>query len=70
MQIISTAEDPPPPKKGGLGYEAKLSSSGEAPVPELLGVWSTPSLSILLQSTLVVPVQVPSMGQIDPMENY
>ena len=42
------------------GYDTKL-SDGEVPVLELWGMWNIPSL----KPGVVIPVRVPSMGQIE-----
>ena len=48
-------------------YDTKQSDD-EALVLELRGMWSTPSLALLvdsLQPRVVIPIKVPSMGQIE-----
>ena len=58
------------PKKKDPVYDTKLNS-----LMKLLfwRVWSTPSLALLpgpLSTRMVVPVWVPSLGQIDQFQNY
>ena len=51
----------------GMEYDIKQ-SNGESLVPELWGMWSTPSLPLIpgpLWPWVVVTARVPSMGQID-----
>ena len=48
-------------------------SDGKAPVLEILGLWSTPSLPLLpgsLWPVVAVPVKVTSMVQIDHFQAY
>ena len=52
-------------------YDTKT-SDGEAPVIKLWGRWSTPLLSLfpgLVRPGVVVPVRIPSIGQIE-LFNY
>ena len=59
----------------GLEYAdciSKTAFDGEAPFLKTWGVWSTPSLPLLpspLWHRVVVPVGVPSIGQIDLFKN-
>ena len=49
-------------------YDTKQVVDSEAPVLEHLGMWSTPSLPLhpgSLWSGLVLPVRIPSMGQME-----
>ena len=49
------------------GYDNKPNDD-EAPVLDLWGMWSTPSLALLPGPTwhwVVIPVRVPSVGQIE-----
>ena len=52
-------------------YDTKL-SDGEVPVPELWGIWSTPSLPLLpgpLWPGVVTPNRILSLGQIELLDH-
>ena len=55
-----------------LGYDTKA-SDGETPVLKLWGMWSTPLLPLTsgsLWSEVVIPVRVPSMGQMEISNHF